>query len=107
MFRLLSERQGFVSEKVDGNMASYNRKFAKLFLERFSDINDGLIYDELPPGEELYSALRKRYLSLTEVKLNKLREKYPGYDYFLTEAGHDLNYPLVFKNHFFRLYYIR
>lgn len=107
VFRLLSERQGFVSEKVDGNMAIYNRKFAKIFLERFSDINDGLTYNDFPLGEELYPFLRKKYLSLTKVKLDKLRAKYPGYDYFLTEKSHSLDYPLLFENEFFRLYNIK
>jgi hypothetical protein len=107
-FRLLSGRQGFVAEKVDGSMAMYSRKFAVIYLQRFSDIHGGLSYDELSGTvlgrREDYTILRQRYLSLTEVDIERLRFSYPGYDYFLTEASHFLNYPILFENKFFRLY---
>jgi hypothetical protein len=110
-FRLLSERQGFVAEKVGGSMALYSRKFAAIYLERFSDIHQGLTYDDLPgtvfEGGEAYAVLRKRYLSLSEADIERLKQKYPGYDYFLTETSHVLKYPILFKNQFFSLYDIR
>lgn len=107
IFRLLSERQGFVAEKVDGNMALYSRKFAKIFVKRFSDIHKGLTYDESPmENNKLYEVLRERYLSLSEMNIDELKSMYPGYNYFLTESSHALNYPILFENQFLRLYNI-
>ena len=109
-FRLLSERQGFVAEKVDGSMALYSRKFAAIYLKRFSDIHKGLDYDDLPgtvfEGGEAYKIMRKRYLSLSELDIRGLRQKYSGYNYFLTETSHHLEYPVLFENEYFRVYYI-
>jgi hypothetical protein len=106
-FRMLSERQGFLAEKVDGNMALYNRKFATIFVKRFSDIHKGLTYDELAiKRKNIYEVLRERYLSLSEMNIEKLKTIYPGYNYFLTESNHALNYPILFENQFLRLYKI-
>jgi len=107
-FRLLSERQGFVAEKVDGSMALYSRKFARIYLERFADIHKGLTYDDLPgiafEGGEPYAVMRERYLSLSEVDIERLKQKYPEYNYFLTETSHSLEYPVLIENKYFRLY---
>jgi len=107
-FRLLSERQGFVAEKVDGSMGLYSRKFAAIYLERFSDIHSGLTYDDLPgtvsEGGEAYAVMRERYLSLSEADIEQLKKKYLGYNYLLTETSHSLNYRAIYENKYFRLY---
>ena len=108
--RVYCKRQAFLSEKEDGNFCLVNRKFATVYLKRFSDIHGGLTYDDLPgivfEGGEAYAMLRKRYLSLSESDIDQLKKKYLGYDYFLTETSHYLDYPVLFENEFFRLYHI-
>ena len=42
--------------------------------------------------------------SITGKDVRLLKEKYPGYRYFLTEFGHKLPYPIIFKNSHFLLY---
>ena len=109
--RVYCKRQAFLSEKEDGNFSLVNRKFATLYLQRFFDIHTGLTYDDMPgtvfEGGAGYSVMRTRYLSLRENDIQNLRVKYPGYDYFMTETSHALDYPILFENDFFRLYDIR
>jgi len=77
-------------------------------LERFADIHKGLTYDDLLgivfEGGEAYAIMRERYLSLSEQDIERLKEKYLGYNYFLTEASHSLEYPTLIENKDFRLY---
>jgi len=107
-FRAYSERQGFLSEKFDGNFAVYNRKFATIYLERFSDIHKGLTYNDLPgivfAGGEPYMIMRQRYLSLNETDIEHLKKLYPGYRYFVTEIGHTLPYYMIYSNNYFVVY---
>jgi hypothetical protein len=69
-------------------------------------LHKGLTYYDLLEfdGLEDYDVLRERYLSLVESDIENLKKKYPGYDYFLTETSHSLDYPLLFENEFFRFY---
>ena len=109
--RVFCKRQVFLSEKEDGNFSLVSRKFATLYLQRFYDIHAGLTYYDMLgtifEGGAGYAAMRKRYLSLGETDIQELRGKYPGYDYFMTETSHVLDYPILFENNFFRLYDIR
>ena len=107
-FRAYSERQGFLSEKIDGNNAILNRKFATIYLKRFSDIHKGLTYNDLPgivtTGGEPYKIMRQRYLSLNETDIEHLKKLYPGYRYFVTEIGHTLPYYMIYSNSYFVIY---
>ena len=107
-FRAYSERQGFLSEKIDGNNAILNRKFATIYLKRFSDIHKGLTYNDLPgivfSGGEPYMIMRQRYLSLNETDIEHLKKLYPGYRYFVTEIGHTLPYYMIYSNNYFIIY---
>jgi hypothetical protein len=107
-FRAYCERQGFLSEKDDGGFALYNRKLATIYLQRFSDIHKGLTYQDLPGivfvGGEPYAIMRQRYLSLDGSDIERLKMLYPGYQYFLTEVGHELPYPKVYANNYFLIY---
>jgi len=113
--RVYCQRQGFLQEKDDGNLALFNRKFATLYIERFADIHKGLTYESLltileeggtKAGNygEARVIMRERYLSQDDTDIKRLQEKYPGYDYFLTEKSHSLDYPILFENEFLRLY---
>jgi hypothetical protein len=104
--RVYCKRQGFLTEREDGGFAVLNRKFATLYYQRFYDLHKGLTYYDLLEfnGLEVYDVLRERYLSLVESDIESLKKKYPGYDYFLTETSHFLDYPLLFENEFFRFY---
>jgi len=104
--RVYCKRQGFLTEREDGGFAILNRKFATLYYQRFYDLHKGLTYYDLQGFNslEVYDALRERYLSLVESDIESLKKKYPGYDYFITETSHLLDYPLLFENNFFRLY---
>lgn len=107
-FETYCERQGFISEKLHGNMAFTNRRFATLYLTRFSDIHKGLTYDDLPgivfEGGEPYAIMRQRYLSLNDSDIAELKIRYSGYDFFLTEVGHVLPYSVKYSNDDFVLY---
>ena len=107
-FRTCSKRQGFLEEKMDGNVAIADRKFATIYYERLADISRGFTYYDLQQGysdlKDLFPTLRQRYLSLDENYVEFLKEKYPEYRYFLTEASHGLPYPIAFKNAHFILY---
>jgi len=109
--RVYCQRQGFLQERDDGNLAAHNRKFATLYLERFYDLHKGLTYYDLPIKFDgpvsVESVLRERYLSIVEPDIESLKRKYPGYGYFMTEASHNLKYPLLFKNDYFYFYDIR
>ena len=104
--RVYCKRQGFLTEREDGGYAVLSRKFATLYYQRFYDLHKGLTYYDLLEfnGLEDYDVLRERYLSLVESDIENLKKKYPGYDYFLTETSHSLDYPLLFENEFFRFY---
>jgi hypothetical protein len=104
--RVYCNRQGFLTEREDGGFAVLSRKFATLYYQRFYDLHKGLTYYDLLEfnGLELYDVLRERYLSLVESDIESLKKKYPGYDYFLTEKSHSLDYPLIFENEFFLFY---
>jgi hypothetical protein len=86
----------------------FNRKFATLYLQRFHDLHKGLTYYDLPPKFDgqvsVEDILREKYLSIIESDIESLKRKYPGYDYFMTEASHNLKYPLLFKNDYFYFY---
>jgi len=109
--RLYCKRQAFLSEKEDGTFTYVNRKYATAYLERFSDIHGGLTYGEMPgtvfEGGEGYAVMRTRYLSLKETDIKNFQKKYPGYDYFMTEKIHSLNFPVLYENEFFRIYDIQ
>jgi hypothetical protein len=109
--RVHCKRQVFLSEKEDGNMSLYSRKFATLYIQRFADIHKDLTYKDLHAAEygseKPNSLLRKQYLSLDEEDIENLKKKYPGYSYFMAEKKHMLDYPIIFKNRFFYLYDIR
>jgi hypothetical protein len=104
--RVYCKRQGFLTEREDGGFAVLSRKFATLYYQRFSDLHKGLTYYDLLEfnGLEAKDVLRERYLSLVESDIESLKRKYPGYDYFMTEASHNLKYPLLFKNDYFYFY---
>jgi hypothetical protein len=107
-FRACTKRQGFIEEKLDGNIAIVDRRFANIYYSRFADIHRGLTYLDFPEKHvaalDLYPKMQERYLSLDGAYIEFLKEKYPGYRYFLTEKGHKLPYLLIFKNSHFLLY---
>ncbi|MDC0947302.1 hypothetical protein OAS18_07310, partial [Nitrospinaceae bacterium] len=68
-FRSCSKRQGFIEEKLDGNFAIADRRYAKIYYERFEDIHRGLSYLDFPEkytdlSEAFFPTIKKRYLSL-------------------------------------------
>jgi hypothetical protein len=125
-FRGCAMRQGFLSVQQDGILAAFNRKFATIYLERFKAIHEGVTENNLPglskdrwgstysqlgkgdgePKALAYEVLREKYLSINEFKLEKLKKRYPGYGYFLTEFSHKLSYPIAYQNDHFILYKI-
>jgi hypothetical protein len=110
-FRTYCHRQAFLTEKFDGNWAIFNKRFATLYLTRFSDIHKGLTYDELP-GQissfgEPYAIMRQRFLSLNDMDISRLKNKYPGYEYLLTEIDHELPFPKLYVNEYFIVYDLR
>jgi len=125
-FRGCAIRQGFLSVQQDGILAAFNRKFATIYLERFKAIHEGVTEKELPglskdkwgstynqlgigdgePKALAFEVLRKKYLSIDDSKLEKLKKLYPGYSYFLTEFRHKLSYPIAYQNDHFTLYKI-
>ena len=111
-FRAYSERQGFITEKFEGNMAFYNRRYATLYLKQFKLLHNGLTYDYLfnlyqnptfGDGPN-YEYMRKRYLSLIKKDIQNIIDHYPNYSYFLTESSHYLPYQVAYQNDDFILY---
>lgn len=106
--RSLTERPCFLSEKMDGNWAIFNRRFATVYLERFKHILKGLTYDQLPgivfEGDIPYAIMRRRYLSLNSDDLVNLHKTYPDYRYILTEKSHNLPFRKLYENDYFRVY---
>jgi len=98
-FRTFSSRQAFLSTKLDGNWSLWNRKFASVYLKRLSDLTGGLTHTNS-------DILRERYLSLNENEIIQLSEKYKGYNYFLTEKYHDLEFQNIYSNKNYVLYKI-
>ena len=125
-FRECAMRQGFLSVQQDGILAAFNRKYATIYLERFTAIHEGITESQLPglakdrwgseynqvgvahgePKWAAFEVLRQKYLSIDESDLKKLKKLYPGYNYFLTEANHKLSYPIAYQNDHFTLYKI-
>jgi hypothetical protein len=109
-FRECAMRQGFLSVQMDGILAAFNRKYATLYLERFTTIHKETTYSQLPGLENnrksAYEALRQKYLSIDKFDLEKLKLLYPGYSYFLTESSHKLPYQIAHQNDYFTLYKI-
>ena len=103
-FRSCTKRQGFIEEKLDGNFAIADRKFAAIYYKRFADIHRGLTYYYPAIINNINTIMQKRYLSLDGEYIEFLKEEYPGYSYFLTETGHKLPYPVIYKNLHFALY---
>ena len=115
--RACSLRQNFLSVHYDGILAAFNRKYATLYLERFTAIHKGMTYAQLPglssqgahssvKKRPAYESIRKKYLSIDESDLEKIKRLYPGYSYFLTESSHELSYPVAYQNDYFTLYSI-
>jgi hypothetical protein len=53
------------------------------------------------------SDLRRRYLDIDNDKIEYLSTKYPNYEYFITETGHELDHPKLFEDDFYIIYKIR
>ena len=109
-FRALSERQIFISEKLDGNNAPHKRKYATLYLERFRMITKGLSYDDFNGivfgGGKEYAKMRNRFLSLTKNEIEIISNKFPGHKYLVTEKSHFMNKEVVYENENFKIYKI-
>ena len=123
-FRECAIRQGFLSVQQGGIMAASNRKFATIYLERFIAIHKGITESQLPglaknkwgsenaiyglsvgePKARAFEVLRQKYLAIDTSDVNRLKNSYPGYDYFLTESIHKLPYPIAYQNKHFTLY---
>ena len=107
-FRALSNRQVFISEKLDGNNAPHNRKYATLYLERFHAITKGLSYDDFEGivfgGGQTYSKMRKQFLSLNKNNIEEISNKFPNHNYLVTEVNHSFQFPVVYKNNDFIIY---
>lgn len=91
-FRACSQRQGFLAVKTDGVFASFDRRFGSIYLKRFMDIHKGYTEKDLPElakdKSRAYGLLRKKYLSLGKSDIKVLKQKYPGYNFLLTESTH-------------------
>lgn len=106
-FRYLTNRQGFASEKNDGNFAGLNRKFATRYykqIEMLSGVDYSDLNEPMAQGGENYRLLRNGFLSLKKEQVLDIMEVFPGYNYFLTEINHSLNFPILFKNENFIIY---
>ena len=107
-FRALSNRQVLISEKLDGNNAPYNRKYATLYLQRFHAITKGLSYDDFEGivfgGGQTYSKMRKQFLSLNKNNIEEISNKFPNHNYLVTEVNHFFQFPVVYKNNDFIIY---
>ena len=105
------ERAVFLLEHQDGVFATFNRKMATVFLERFSMVHKGLKYYIGTKQEEdaFYTEMRKRYLDLNYQDIEKIKEKYPSFTYFMTENvhRHKLPYKILYSNAYFSLYSLK
>ena len=104
-FRVCSQRQGFLAVKSDGNLAAVDRRFGAVYLKRFMDIHQGYTEKDLPElakdKSRAYRLLREKYLSLSKSEIELLRQKYPGYNFLLTESTHQLPYSILYQNGLF------
>lgn len=107
-FNMLSKRIGFWDVGVDQHVMYMVPNFYPLALARLYRVaglspietNPGITFGEVGPEG------RAHFLNLTEPEIKKIREDYPGYNYFLTECQHKLNFPLLYRNKSLALYKI-
>ena len=80
---------------------------ASILSQRLKDLID-VDHKELHLDVTPYmdSDLRRRYLDIDNSKIEYLNSKYPKYEYFITETGHELNYTKLFEDDFYVIYKI-
>tara|TARA_B110000008_G_scaffold279997_1_gene330489 strand:- start:2203 stop:4038 length:1836 start_codon:yes stop_codon:yes gene_type:complete len=102
---LLVEYDLFFQEKHDGNLMMGSRNFATILLDRMKALI-GMTYNNIPGRNTglIYTLIRQEYLSIDEEMLMSLKRKYPRYNVFVTEAGHNLDLKILYKDKFYIIY---
>jgi hypothetical protein len=92
----------------DHNLGLGSRLTASILSQRLKDLinvdHKELHFDVTP---YMNSDLRRRYLDIDNDKIEYLSTKYPNYEYFITETGHELDHPKLFEDDFYIIYKIR
>lgn len=127
--RACSKRQMYATLGEDYDIALTSRKLLGHLFERIRDLTGleltnviksaGGVGDQsrlvslgngrkfYPSWEKILSPIRDRYLDLLDEDIMRIRSKYYGYDYFLTESTHFLGFPRVFDDGRLIIYDIR
>jgi hypothetical protein len=69
-----------------------------------SGIDYSNLSELMTQGGENSRLLRNGFLSLKKEEVLDIMEVFLGYNYFLTEINHSLNFPILFKNDNFIIY---
>jgi len=104
---ILSDYDLFFQNHEDGNIMLGSAKIATIILERMKMLL-GVTYKDIPPQYSWlqWSAIRNLYLKVNEKVLNNINEKYPAYQFFVTENTHKLSFPIIFQNDHYIVYKI-
>ena len=67
-----------------------------------------LDYSLMPSQKSGYqhTFMRNIYLSIDKNDIENIKNKYPDYSFFISEASHNLPYEIIFKDNFFIIYKI-
>ena len=102
---VLPDYNFFYLEKPDANLSLGSRLAASIISERLRDLID-VDHKELHMNFSpfLNSDIRRRYLNINNDKIVHLKNKYPNYKYFITEAGHELDLTKVYSDDLYVIY---
>jgi hypothetical protein len=95
-------------EHPDGNFAMGNFKFFKIIHDRMLKLfNTG--YSKFPNKQTNlnYSFIRSKYLQLNEKEILTIKNEDNGYNYFITEKNHILDFPIILINKNYVVYKIK
>ena len=105
---MISPNYNFFYLERDHNLGLGSRLTASILSQRLKDLinvdHKELHFDVTP---YMNSDLRRRYLDIDNDKIEYLSTKYPNYEYFITETGHELDHPKLFEDDFYIIYKIR
>jgi len=106
-FSLCAHRDSFfMNAEHEGQIASANVAYAKIYQERLYDVV-GLSFFDIPGITYSFLSvprIRYAFLALTAQDFRRIHAKYPDYNYIFTEVSHELEFPLVYKNKYFAIY---
>ena len=103
----LSKYTIFFQEHHDGNLMLGSNKIFEPLISRMRSFKN-LDYSLMPSQKSGYqhTFMRNIYLSIDKNDIENIKNKYPDYSFFISEASHNLPYEIIFKDNFFIIYKI-